>query len=234
MESLNKSRYIIELLKLNKNCKFNTDIKNNYNYFFTCSNELEFNRFRKENYCIEIINQDLLKWRLLVQIAEENKRIYNLYLEQMNEIKIEFLKSLDKTNLELYYKKVDVFEQHILNKPIIEPSITIHVEYVSTKTQKLLTKKHEINYYKIKEIMPYMIWKSNGEHIPANNYELKLKNYIISKNFIKNGINQIEKLNPFDFELWTADFMEHCGYKSFVTNKSGDYGADVISEKKIV
>lgn len=213
---------IEELNNLNNNCKFNNEIKNEYIYEVKAQNELEYNRFRKESYALSIINKDQLKWRLLVQIAEENNRIYNLYKKEVLRLKNKYSNHLTD---EIYTK----FKSLILKKPVTEPKIIFDVSYKSIKTGKLLTKVQEINYFRIKEYMPYALW--SNERVSPNTYEQNLKNYIITKNFINKGIEQIDQLNPFEFENWLSDFMNKCGYSAFTTNRSGDYGADVIAEK---
>ena len=56
---------------------------------------------------------------------------------------------------------------------------------------------------------------------------------IIKKhNIIKcSGINQIDQLSPFEFETWVSHFLQKQGYRAYTTQKSGDYGIDVIAEK---
>jgi len=41
---------------------------------------------------------------------------------------------------------------------------------------------------------------------------------------------EIQKLDPFEFEKFTAKLLEDKGYDCMVTSKSGDYGADVIAQ----
>ncbi len=114
-------------------------------------------------------------------------------------------------------------------KPVTEPKIIITADYISSKTGKTLTKTHELNYFEIKEILPYMMWP--GEKVGANNYETALKNYSITKSFENDGMEILDRLKPFEFEEWVAEFMRKCGYNAYTTSKSGDYGADVILEK---
>ena len=57
--------------------------------------------------------------------------------------------------------------------------------------------------------------------------------YAIKKhNLLKHsGINQIDQLSPFEFENWVTRFFQTLGYRAYTTQKSGDYGIDVIAEK---
>ena len=47
----------------------------------------------------------------------------------------------------------------------------------------------------------------------------------------RSGINQIDQLTPFEFENWVTRFFQAQGYRAYTTQKSGDYGIDVIAEK---
>ena len=47
----------------------------------------------------------------------------------------------------------------------------------------------------------------------------------------QSGINQIDQLSPFEFEDWVTRFFQSQGYHAYTTQKSGDYGIDVIAEK---
>ena len=57
--------------------------------------------------------------------------------------------------------------------------------------------------------------------------------HIIKKhNLLKSsGINQIDQLSPFEFENWVTRFFQAQGYRAYTTQKSSDYGIDVIAEK---
>ena len=55
-----------------------------------------------------------------------------------------------------------------------------------------------------------------------------IKKYKILKH---SGINQIDQLTPFEFENWVTRFFQTQGYRAYTTQKSGDYGIDVIAEK---
>ena len=57
--------------------------------------------------------------------------------------------------------------------------------------------------------------------------------HVIKKhNLLKSsGINQIDQLSPFEFENWVTRFFQAHGYRAYTTQKSGDYGIDVIAEK---
>ena len=55
-----------------------------------------------------------------------------------------------------------------------------------------------------------------------------IKKYNILK---RSGINQIDQLTPFEFENWVTRFFQAQGYRAYTTQKSGDYGIDVIAEK---
>ena len=65
------------------------------------------------------------------------------------------------------------------------------------------------------------------------NIPIRIPPIIIKKhNIIKcSGINQIDQLSPFEFETWVSHFLQKQGYRAYTTQKSGDYGIDVIAEK---
>lgn len=52
------------------------------------------------------------------------------------------------------------------------------------------------------------------------------------KKYLQSGIEEIDKMDPFEFEIFIANLFIQLGFKSHVTSKSGDYGADVIVTKK--
>jgi len=59
---------------------------------------------------------------------------------------------------------------------------------------------------------------------------------IIKKNKYKKmsklNFNEVENLNPYDFEEWVASMFTAKGYSAKTTKKSGDFGADVIAKYK--
>jgi len=57
-------------------------------------------------------------------------------------------------------------------------------------------------------------------------YENRLR-----KAILRTGIGQVDNLSPFEFEEWVARFLRMCGYYAHTTQKSGDFGADVLAEK---
>ena len=63
----------------------------------------------------------------------------------------------------------------------------------------------------------------------------KIKSLINEKNLqeaIKNtNISQVDRLNPYEFEEWVARFLRTSGFNAYSTQRSGDYGVDVIAEK---
>ncbi len=95
MNKLKKENLMKEILELNQVCKFNTEIENEYVFKVHCSNELEFNRFRSKAHARTIIGKDFFNWRLLIQIAEENNRIYNCYVKEFTKIKVKYYDILD-------------------------------------------------------------------------------------------------------------------------------------------
>ena len=63
--------------------------------------------------------------------------------------------------------------------------------------------------------------------ITEKQYEKELQEAILNT-----GIEQVENLDPFEFEEWVARFLRISGYRAYATKKSGDYGVDVIAEKE--
>lgn len=63
----------------------------------------------------------------------------------------------------------------------------------------------------------------------------KIKNRIYEKKLqiaiLNSGINQIDNLNPYEFEEWVARMFRLNRFKAMPTKRSGDYGVDVIAEK---
>ena len=48
------------------------------------------------------------------------------------------------------------------------------------------------------------------------------------------GINEnFSNLSPYEFEHFTAKLLREMGYSTKVTQKSGDYGIDIIAKKDI-
>lgn len=224
------SEIIQEILSLNMHCQFNDDIEQEYVYIFECEDEISFNRFRSESYCRNIIYQDLYKWRQLVQIAEENNRLWQMYKKEFSII-LSSRKYIPQDEKSEFQKFEDMLVDELkFLRPITEPAIRIKANYLSEKTNKLLIKEKVIDYFLLKSIMPYMQW--TGEDSPANSYEIILKNHIISQNFVKYKIDYIKGLTPFEFESWISALFNSCGYNSYTTKKSGDYGVDVIAENE--
>lgn len=50
------------------------------------------------------------------------------------------------------------------------------------------------------------------------------------KAIINHKFNDLRKLNGYQFEEFVADCLSSIGYKTEVTKKSGDYGADIIAQ----
>ena len=63
-------------------------------------------------------------------------------------------------------------------------------------------------------------------------FALRLTRTIIQYRLLRQaGIHQIDQLTPFEFENWVTRFFQAQGYRAYTTQKSGDYGIDVIAEK---
>lgn len=63
-------------------------------------------------------------------------------------------------------------------------------------------------------------------------FALRLTRTIIQNRLLRQaGIHQIDQLTPFEFENWVTRFFQAQGYRAYTTQKSGDYGIDVIAEK---
>ncbi|MBQ7466676.1 MAG: restriction endonuclease [Clostridia bacterium] len=57
--------------------------------------------------------------------------------------------------------------------------------------------------------------------------EKQLQEAILSTN-----IDQVDKLDPYEFEEWVARLLRIAGYNAKATKRSGDYGVDVLAEKE--
>ena len=63
-------------------------------------------------------------------------------------------------------------------------------------------------------------------------FALRLTRTIFQNRLLRQaGIHQIDQLTPFEFENWVTRFFQAQGYRAYTTQKSGDYGIDVIAEK---
>lgn len=61
---------------------------------------------------------------------------------------------------------------------------------------------------------------------------LKLKkDKELKQAILSTGIEQVNNLNPYEFEKWIAEMLSLGGYETETTKKSGDYGVDVIAKK---
>lgn len=52
------------------------------------------------------------------------------------------------------------------------------------------------------------------------------------KTALRSSLNQLKKINPYDFEAYVGNIYEKMGYSIKMTPKSGDSGVDLVLEKK--
>src|SRR5699024_1099068 len=58
-----------------------------------------------------------------------------------------------------------------------------------------------------------------------------IKEKIMLKKLAKSGINEIDKMDGLQFEVYLKALLKEIGYKSKVTTGSHDFGADLIMKK---
>mgnify|MGYP001767548578 CR=1 FL=1 len=63
-------------------------------------------------------------------------------------------------------------------------------------------------------------------------YRLYIREQQKKKAIIKLKLNNLDKMNGYQFEEFIAQCLNSIGYKTEVTKKSGDYGADIIAQKQ--
>ena len=73
------------------------------------------------------------------------------------------------------------------------------------------------------------IWAFIGA-IPGMTY-LIIRRINIANRLKKSGIDEIDKMDGYQFEEYLALLFRQHGYKADVTRKSGDFGADLILQK---
>jgi len=75
--------------------------------------------------------------------------------------------------------------------------------------------------------------KSNrwAYNTPYKIYTSYLKKKKIEHAKLRYNLNHLDKMNPYEFEVFISQGLRSIGYKTEVTKGSGDYGIDVIAKK---
>lgn len=169
---------------------------------------------------------------------------YTPFLNTTINKKINQILSLSKN---IYYQDSNMIMPN--QRCITSPNRYINIFYNTIKTKGYVDKEYfmellSLNEYQynhtIEELLNNnVIVMSDGKYILSNvsiDYTFEYKQDDIYDTFSKiydsNIYKEYEKIsNGIEFEIFLSTLLNKLGYKSYITQKSNDFGADIIAEK---
>lgn len=184
----------------------------------------------------EIIQKEKLKWELEMEFTEKNKdknNIISQIKEKENELSqkkskiyrvIKFLKTLiEKGKIQEEINKLK------RTKKDLEDNTLQILESIEKKKKEISSLKDSVKSRQ-KEIVFILSQRENGMDLFESRWvkredlpKLKEARIGISNNF--------SNLSPYEFEHFVAKLLREMGYSTNVTQKTGDYGVDIIAKK---
>jgi len=184
----------------------------------------------------QLIEKEKLRAELEIKLKERNKDRENL-LNQIKEKEKEFSTKKEKFYRVIKFIKILIEKNKIrleidklkkIKEGVEENTFQLK-ENIKTKQEEISTLKENIKV-KQKEILFILSQREKGMELFENRWVKKLD--IPKLKEARLGItNNFSNLSPYEFEHFVAKLLREMGYSTKVTQKTGDYGVDIIARK---
>lgn len=197
---------------------------------------LEEQKERKNNLDYNLIQEEKLKGEFEIKL-NERKVDKGRLVKQIDEKTEELSKKKEKFYKIIKFVKI-VFEREKIQKEIYNlEKIKEGIEsYISKFEGSIKEKQKEISQLKYnieekqKEIFYTLSQRKKGLEVFENRWVDK-KDIPKLKEARVGITNNFSNLSPYEFEHFVAKLLSEIGYTTKVTQKTGDYGVDILAKK---
>jgi len=194
-------------------------------------------RLNKENLEERLIEKRRLKNELELKLNERNKDKENL-TKKIKDKNKELVSKKEKIYKVIKFIKVLIEKRKIQEeidklvkiKEGVEENVFQAKENIKTKEKEIFSLKENIEL-KQKEILFILSQRKKNLELFENRWVKKID--IPKLKEARLGIsNNFSNLSPYEFEHFVATLLREMGYKTKVTQKTGDYGIDIVAKKE--